>query len=129
MNYQFNPYYGGQPMNMMPQQPQQQFQTIQSINKRVEPQVMCYFVKEAKDLAGLKLLPETFYLGINADRKEIYVRKMNEMGVAELEAYTLATESKEKSELQIISERLETIEKMLTPKQEVVNGTSTTTAS
>lgn len=121
MNYNgFNaPNYNAySPMAQQMQQAQiPQGQTIKNINQEAtDPQVSCYFVKSAKDLNALKIFADMSYIGINRDSKEVYIRKMNDKGVAELETYVFNGEKTEETELQKINRRLDTIEKMLTAK-------------
>lgn len=97
-NYNY-PYYGyNQP------------QTIQNVNQQVQKQASCYFVKAPEELAGVNIMPNIFYLGINREGKEIYVRRMNNDGNIELETYTLVSGKREKNELQAIVDRLNSIE-------------------
>lgn len=102
-------YYPQNNFNMPMQQPQ----TIQNVAQPVQPQLYSYFVKQAADLATPNIMPNTLYLGINSGQKEIYIRKMNNDGNIELETYTLSSGKKEKTELQAIVERLDSIEKKL----------------
>ena len=113
-NYnQFYPY-GAQ---LPPQtQPIQQFQ-------QQMPQASCYFVKSIDELSGIRIMPNIYCMGINKDGKEIYVRRMNNDGNIEVETYSLKSESKEKSELEKITERLTNIENSLKEKNnERFNG-------
>ena len=64
-------------------------------------------------------MPNWYYLGINRDSKEIYVRKMNNDGNIEVETYTLKSESKVKSEYELLDERLTGIEQLLKEKLNV----------
>lgn len=102
-------YYPQNNFNMPMQQPQ----TIQNVAQPVQPQLYSYFVKQAADLATPNIMPNTLYLGINSGQKEIYIRKMNNDGNIELETYTLSSGKKEKSELQAIADRLDSIERKL----------------
>ncbi|MBQ8677251.1 MAG: hypothetical protein IJ529_02135 [Alphaproteobacteria bacterium] len=61
-------------------------------------------------------MPNIYCMGINKDGKEIYVRRMNNDGNIEVETYSLKSESKEKSELEKITERLTNIENSLKEK-------------
>ena len=63
-------------------------------------------------------MPNVFYLGINRDNKEIYVRRMNNDGNIEVETYSLSTGKEEKTDLKIIADRLDVIEKKLEGKNE-----------
>lgn len=107
------PQRGYYPQNNFNSMPMQQPQTIQNVAQPVQPQLYSYFVKQAADLATPNIMPNTLYLGINSGQKEIYIRKMNNDGNIELETYTLSSGTKEKSELQAIADRLDSIERKL----------------
>lgn len=102
-------YYPQNNYNMPMQQPQ----TIQNVAQTISPQLYSYFVKQAADLATPNIMPNTLYLGINSGQKEIYIRRMNNDGNIELETYVLSSGKKEKSELQVIVERLDSIEQKI----------------
>lgn len=108
-NPNFNPNYN-QGYYPQVQHQQQQLQTIQ-------PQANTYFVRSIADLNGLNVMPNTYYVGINQDKKELYVRRMNNDGNIELETYALLSEKKEKTDLQAIFDRLDEIEKKITQRQ------------
>ena len=123
-NQQFYPGYIPNYNQQVPQSSMQnsqilQGQTIQKIQKSNDIQAFCYFVNNIEDMKSLKIAPDTYYVGINAKEKEIYIRKMEEDGVAVLEKYKFEVNSSEKTELQIINERLANIEDTLSqlPKQ------------
>lgn len=105
--------------NPMAQQMQQPTQTIQQLNQQVQKQASCYFVKAAQELASVNVQPNVYYLGINSDKSEIYVRRMNNDGNIEAETYVKASEQKEKTEMQKILERLDAIEKKITGVKDV----------
>ena len=102
----YNPY------TFLPQN--QQPQTIQPVQQRIQPQVMCYFAQNVAEMDNIKLLPDTYYIGINQNTKEIYIRKLNNMCLAETEIYSLVTNKKEKSELETILDRLSNLENKIT---------------
>lgn len=117
-NMFFNGYNMPQQRGYYPQNnynglPAQQPQTIQNVSQTISPQLYSYFVKQAGDLITPNITPNTFYLGINRDSKEIYIRRMNNDGNIELETYVLSSGKKEKSELQVIVERLDSIEQKI----------------
>ena len=129
---QMPPYYGPypQPSMMAPSQvnsplpsnnPSQsmQGQPIQKLEKVIEPQAFCYFTESSEELKSVKVMPDSYYVGINKKDKEIYIRSMLEDGTTTTEIYKLTSDSQEKSELQSIDERLTHIEKVLSqlPKQ------------
>lgn len=107
-------YNAYNPMAQQMQQMQQNTQTIQQLNQQTQKQASCYFVKAPQELASVNVEPNVYYLGINRDNSEIYIRRMNNDGNIEAETYVKASEQKEKSEMQKILERLDVIEKKLT---------------
>lgn len=88
-------------------------QTIQNVSQQVQSQASCYFVKAPEELAGLNIMPNVFYLGINRDKKEIYVRRMNNDGNIETETYALFSGVEEKNDIKTILDRLSVIERRL----------------
>lgn len=105
-NNQFYPGYGYQPQPQM--QPIQQY-----------PQSLCSFVKSIDELNNYRVMPNVYYIGVNRDNKEIYVRKMNNDGNIEVETYVLKSEEKQKSENELIAERLTNIEQLLKERNNV----------
>ena len=89
----------------------QQQQPIQNLS--VQPQSQCYFVRSPNELSSINVMPNYYYLGINADANEIYVKRMNNDGLIELKTYSLLSEKKEKTEFQAVFDRLDNIEKKL----------------
>ncbi|MBQ9235443.1 MAG: hypothetical protein IJ184_03145 [Alphaproteobacteria bacterium] len=131
-NFPFNqympsPWGGQQPSSQSAPQSGVQPQTLQTVSRKSEPQVMCYAVKSPNDLAGFNLLADMMYIGINQADKEVYIRKMDDKGIAEVETYKRTAESQEKSELQIISDRLSAIEKVLI--KDIPNADTTTNSA
>lgn len=102
----FNPYFNSMDQMRQPQ-------VVQNVSRTIQPQFYCYSVKSAADLAGINIMPNTFYIGLNQDTKEIYMKKMNNDGNIEVETYSLLSEKKEKTDLQAIAERLDNIENKL----------------
>lgn len=94
--------------NYMNPQPQ----AIQNIQP-TQPQSYCYFVRSSNDLNGINVMPNTFYVGINSDKNEIYVRRMNNDGLVDVKTYSLQSEKKEKTEFQAVFDRLDEIEKKI----------------
>lgn len=112
--YNFNPYlnYQQRLMQMEQQQPMQQMQTIQTIQTPA-PQMQAMFVSKIDDLKGLPIMPNLVHIGINQASKEVYIRKMTNDGLTELNTYSLASEKQEKGALDKILERLDNLENTL----------------
>lgn len=81
-----------------------------------QPQISFVQVKSADEMSKYRVSPTMSCMGVNSDSKEIYFRKMNNDGNIENETYSLKSEIKEKSQLEIISERLSAIESTLKEK-------------
>ena len=88
-------------------------QPIQSISQPAQRQVMTFSVKSASELANMPVMPNTIYLGINSDGKELYVRQMNLDGNVELNTYALIDGKKEKTEIQAIADNITEIKNLL----------------
>lgn len=90
-----------------------QGQPIQNLNQTVQPQASCYFVNNPDELSGVNLMPNNLYLGINQNTKEIYVRRMDNNGLIQLETYTMSNNVEEKNEYKLILEQLTEINQKL----------------
>jgi hypothetical protein len=88
-------------------------QPIQSISQPAQQQIIPYSVKSASELANMPVMPNTIYLGINSDGKELYVRKMNLDGNVELNTYGLINGTKEKTELQAIADKIDEMKSLI----------------
>lgn len=86
-------------------------QPIQNVTP--QSQASCYFVKSPEELAGLNVMPNVFYLGINRDKKEVYIRRMNNDGNIEVENYSLSAGVEEKTDLKKILEEIELIKQKI----------------
>lgn len=75
----------------------------------MRPQTNCYFVSSASELNGINYMPNTYYLGINLEGKEIYLKHLKNDGLVESTVYKLQAHQDEKS----IIERLNDIERKL----------------
>lgn len=128
MNPQGNPVTGmnnnypvtPQEPSMEPQNPQtvqapQGGTTIQNIQNTqvLNPQAICYFVDAKDDMQSLKVEPNTFYIGINRQAKEMYVRSWNNDGNIDFNTYTLTEGKQETSGIASIIEKLDSIESKL----------------
>ncbi len=96
-------------------------QTIQN-NQSLNPQAVCYFVAAKDEMQGLKVEPNTFYIGINKQAKEMYVRSWNNDGNIDFNTYTLTEGKKESSGISAIIEKLEGIENKLTHLSNQASG-------
>ena len=137
--YMQNPMQPQMPMqSQMPVQPQEQIQgqmqnpiqpqeqpstigspiqTIQN-SQMMNPQAVCYFVMAKDEMQGLKVEPNTLYIGINKQSKEMYIRSWNNDGNIDFNTYTLAENKQEESELKMIVNKLNAIEEKLNERND-----------
>lgn len=108
------------------QQQPWQGQPIQNLNQTIQPQASCYFVSSPEELNGVGITPNNFFLGINQGKKEIYIRKMDNNGITQLETYTLSANVEQKDEYRLILEQLTAINEKLSPKREETGNESRT---
>lgn len=99
-----NPYA---PYNQRLQQMEQNFgQPIQTI-QQTQPQAVCYFVNGKADMQNIQIQPNVFYIGINRQGKEVYIRSWNNDGLIDFDTYSLSTGEQESSELKTIMDKLD----------------------
>ena len=71
MNNQFyNPYMWQPPQNF-------QSQKMQNLSSVVSTEVQCFYVNSPSDMEKIQPVLNTLYIGVNTDKKEIYLRQMN----------------------------------------------------
>lgn len=92
-------------------------QTIQN-SQMLNPQAVCYFVMAKDEMQGLKVEPNTLYIGINKQSKEMYVRSWNNDGNIDFNTYALAENKQEESELKMIVNKLNVIEEKLNERND-----------
>lgn len=78
--------YNNTPFGSRPMPDYLQPQAIHSL----QPQAMCYFVKDMTELNRAPLNPGITYVGINLQKDEIYTRQMTTNGLVDLKRYSLA---------------------------------------
>lgn len=126
--YPYRPNNYAQRLNALEQQYYQpwQGQPIQNLNQTMQPQASCYFVNTPEELNGIGIMPNNVYLGINQNTKEIYVRRMDNNGITQLETYTMSANVEQKNEYRLILEQLASINEKLNPKREEIRNESGT---
>lgn len=102
----YNPYL---PYGQMPQ-------PVQRMGEQ-NPQASCFFVKSADEFK-VDVLPGVIYLGINDKDSELYVRKINDLGNPEFKIYKLVADKKEKTEMQQIVDKLDSILDIIKEKED-----------
>lgn len=121
--FQPNPYL--QRLAQMENNYSQNFQipqTLQQFQKQ-PPSVQCFSVNKKADMEGMQIQPNAMYIGLNANEKEIYVRKWNNDGLIEFETYHLKKENiqgtqKDGNDLNKILARLNAIEEKIGSKRQ-----------
>lgn len=104
-------------------------QTIQTI-KPTNPQVQCYFVNAKSELQNIQVVPNTYYIGINRQSKEIYLRTWNNDGMIDFDTYSLAEGKQESTDIKMILDKIQSLETRLMEKSDVkpTNNNVTTNA-
>lgn len=81
-------------------------QTIQNL-QTVQPQVQCFYVNSEQDIGQLQIQPNTVYICINKNAKEIYTRQWNNDGNIESATYKMSVGKQEEPELKTIMGKLD----------------------
>lgn len=108
-----NPYYM-QMMQQAGQQPQHGM-PLQNIPQQsvMRPTVIPYNVETAEQMSAIIPMPNTIYLGINDKDRKIFIKRMNNDGLTDVQTYILAGEQTKKTDTQEILERIANIENKL----------------
>lgn len=108
-----NPYYM-QMMQQAGQQPQHGM-PLQNIPQQpvIRPTVIPYNVETAEQMSAIIPMPNTIYLGVNDKDGKIFIKRMNNDGLTEVQTYMLAVEQTKKTDTQEILERIANIENKL----------------
>lgn len=96
-------YYPQQAQQPMPVQP---IQTIQQ-------SAQVYFVEDPRSLDSIRPSLNVLYVGMNTKSKEIYVKQLTNDGTVATDKYVLAENKKEKGDLDIVLDRIESLERKL----------------
>lgn len=118
-----NPYA---PYNQRLTQMEQGFgQPIQTI-QQTQPQALCYFVNSKTDMQNIQVQLNVFYIGINRQAKEIYIKSLNNDGLIDFDTYTLSDGTQESTDLKMILDKLDLIlkEKRDDEHNSTINATS-----
>lgn len=113
MNNQFyNPYMWQPPQTF-------QSQKMQNLSSVVSTEVQCFYVNSPSDMEKIQPVLNTLYIGVNTDKKEIYLRQMNNNGLIDFTTYTQQSGEQQKSEFSKILDRLDLLETNLKGKSDV----------
>lgn len=107
-----NPYY----MQMMQQAQQPQHgMPLQNIPQQqiIKPTVIPYNVETLEQMSAIVPMPNTIYLGMNDKDGKIFIKRMNNDGLTEVQTYMLAGEQTKKTDTQEILARLANLESKL----------------
>lgn len=119
MNQFYNPYSWQQPQTY----PSQKMQNLSSV---MSTEVQCFYVNNPTDMEKIQPVLNTLYIGVNTDKKEIYLRQMNNNGLIDFTTYTQQSGGQQKSEFSKILDRLDTLENNLKGKSDVQHTNGTT---
>ncbi len=110
-DFVMNPYY----MQMMQQAGQQHGMPLQNIPQQpvIKPTVIPYNVETAEQMSAIVPMPNTIYLGINDKDRKIFIKRMNNDGLTDVQTYILAGEQTKKTDTQEILARLANLESKL----------------
>lgn len=103
----------------------QQIQQLES----PKPGVSCFFVNKVEDLSQVSIIPNTYFIGINEQAKEIYVKMINLDGILVTNTYKLASNTEESDVLSKLLNKVELIEKRLEAKENTNESISNDDAS
>lgn len=109
------PNYQQRLMNMEQMYNPQTIQTIRPTN----PQVQCYFVGNKSEMQNIQVVPNTYYIGINRQSKEIYLRTWNNDGMIDFDTYSLAEGKQESTDIKTILDKIQNIENRLMEGKDV----------
>lgn len=117
MNY-YNPYNW--------QQTQPNFQRIQNLSSYNTTEVQCFYVNNPTDMEKIQPVLNVLYIGLNLDKKEIYLRQMNNNGLIDFTTFTQLSGEQQKSDITKILDRLDVLESNLKGNDNVqyANGTA-----
>lgn len=83
-----------------------------------QPQLRCFYVNSYQEMQRIPTNPNVFCVGINLNSKEMYVKQMNSMGIADIITYKETSNEQEKNLPVMILEKLSLIEQKLGEKHD-----------
>ena len=91
----------------------------------LQPQALCFFVKDAREMDRSPVNPGVVCVGINSQDDEIYVRQMGNSGLVDVKKYKLAEQEAPAvaPEIKSLMDRIDAIDAKLSkliPQQEGV---------
>lgn len=101
-------------------------QHIQNISSVAPTEVQCFYVTNPKDMEKIQPMLNVVYIGINSDKKEIYIRQMNNNGLIDFDTYILQSGEQQKNDYTKIIERIDQLENTMKGKAHVIQSTNDT---
>lgn len=81
--------------------------------QQFQPQIRCFYINSAQEMQRIPANPNVVCIGINTSTQEMYVKRMNVMGIADIVTYKEVTIEREKNLSTMILEKLSLIEQKL----------------
>ena len=122
------PYYN-QWQQYQPSMTQASPHHIQNISSVAPTEVQCFYVSGPKDMEKIQPLLNVVYIGINPDKKEIYIRQMNNNGLIDFDTYILQSGEQQKNDYTKIIERIDQLENTMKGKGNVIQSTNGTVSN
>ena len=101
-------------------------QHIQNISSVAPTEVQCFYVTSPKDMEKIQPLLNVVYIGINSDKKEIYIRQMNNNGLIDFDTYILQSGEQQKNDYTKIIERIDQLENTMKGQSNVIQSANDT---
>ena len=81
--------------------------------QQFQPQIRCFYINSAQEMQRIPANPNVMCIGINTNTQEMYIKRMNSMGIADIVTYKEITTEQEKNISTMILEKLTLIEQKL----------------
>lgn len=95
---------------------------VQQAIQQVQKSAQFYMVESAQELDGIRPILNVLYVGFNKNKKEIYLKQLNNDGLVTVETYDLAGKKDEKSALDTVLEKINELERKLTNERNDSNA-------
>ena len=102
--------------------PQQTAQTQMMPVQQMQKSAQFFSVESPQELDGIRPSLNVMYFGFNGKKKEIYVKQLTNDGLVSVETYSLAGDKKEKSELEIVLDKINELGNKISGGQNVQNN-------
>lgn len=95
---------------------------IQNLTSTFPTEVQCFYVAGPRDMEKIQPALNVVYIGINSDKKEVYIRQMNNNGLIDFDTYTLQSGEQQKNDYTKIIERIDQLENTMKGKENVIQS-------